>query len=150
MRHAFAAIDVQLKKRWDLIPSLVNTVKGYAQHEKELLSMVSRLRSLPRSSPDRFAAEAELSHSIGGIFALAEEYPDLKSGEQFLNLQRNLTEIESQISAARRAFNAAVTEWNEGVESFPGVLFAALFKFKTADLFEIPELERSVREVSLL
>ncbi len=149
MRNAFASIDVQLRKRWDLIPNLVETVKGFAKHEKEVLASVIAARNAAPGSGERFAKEDEVSAGVGRLLAVAERYPDLKSNEQFLLLQRNLTEVESQISASRRAFNSAVTDWNEGVEAFPGLLFAKAFNFERADWFEARVSERENVEVSL-
>jgi len=146
MRNAFSSIDVQLKKRWNLIPNLVETVKGYAAHEKELFESVVAARDGARSqsaeSGARFTEEEKLSSSVGRLMAVAEGYPELRSGEHFLNLQRNLTEIESQISAARRTYNAAVQEWNNGVESFPTSVLAGFWKFERADWFEARSEER--------
>ena len=149
MRHAFSSIDIQLKKRWDLIPNLVETVKGYASHEKEVLEAVVAARQAAPGSRERFAQEEAVGAGVGRLLAIAEDYPDLKAGSQFLNLQRNLTEVESQISASRRAYNAAVTEWNQGVESFPGNVFANAFKFERADWFESRAAERESIKVNL-
>ena len=149
MRHAFASIDVQLKKRWDLIPNLVETVKGFAKHERGVMESVIAARHAPVGSKERFACEEEIGAQAGRLLAVAESYPELKSNEQFLLLQRNLSEVESQISASRRAYNAAVTDWNEGVEAFPGVLFAKVFKFERADWFEVRSDERENMEVVL-
>ena len=153
MRNAFASIDVQLKKRWDLIPNLVETVKGFAAHEKELFESTIAARNaasnqLPESGA-RFAEEQKLTASVGRLIAIAEDYPDLKSGAQFLNLQRNLTEIESQISAARRAYNAAVQAWNNKVEAFPGALFAKFWNFQRAEWFEVRNQERGRVDIEL-
>ncbi len=149
MRNGFASIDVQLKKRWDLIPNLVETVKGFATHEREVLEAVVAARSAEPGSRERFAREGQVSAGVGRLLAVAESYPELKSSGQFLNLQRNLTEVESQISASRRAYNAAVTNWNDGVEAFPGVIFARIFDFKRADWFEVVASERENVEVEL-
>ncbi len=150
MRHAFSSIDVQLKKRWDLIPNLVETTKGFASHEKETLDAVIKARNANPNSPDRFRHEGQVAQGISRLIAVAEDYPDLKSNEQFLNLQRNLTEIESQISASRRAYNASVTAWNNGVEAFPGNIFANIFNFKSAEWFEVSsDVERSNVNVSM-
>jgi LemA protein len=149
MRNAFASIDVQLKKRWDLIPNLVETVKGFAKHEREVMESVIAARHAPAGSKERFDCEEQIAAQAGRLLAVAESYPELKSNEQFLLLQRNLTEVESQISASRRAYNAAVTAWNEGVEAFPGVLFARVFKFERTDWFEVRSEERGNVEVSL-
>jgi len=149
MRHAFSSIDVQLKKRWELIPNLVETVKKYASHEKETMEAVVQARNARSDSKERFDSEAKISQGVGRLFAIAEDYPDLKAGDQFLNLQRNLTEIESQISASRRAYNAAVTDWNEGVEAFPGNILAGMFNFERADWFEARTQERDRVDVNL-
>lgn len=153
MRNAFASIDVQLKKRWDLVPNLVETVRGYATHEKELFESVIRARQgagqAGPESAERFRREGDLGSGLSRVMMLAESYPDLKASDQFLNLQRNLTEIESQIAAARRAYNAGVTEWNEGVEMFPGSILASVFGFKRQDWFEAPDDQRGAVDVRL-
>lgn len=150
MRNAFASIDVQLKKRWDLVPNLVEVAKGFAAHEKETMQAVIEARKARGDSQTRFVHEEKISQGLGRMMALAEGYPELKSNRLFLNLQRNLTEIESQISASRRAFNAAVTDWNQGVESFPGNIMAGVFNFERADWFEVSSaVERSKVEVDL-
>lgn len=149
MRNTFASIDVQLKRRWDLIPNLVETVKGYAKHERDVLTAVIEARNADPRSSSRFEKERVVGAEVGRLLAVAEAYPDLKANEQFLFLQRSLVEVESQISASRRAYNAAVTDWNEGVESFPGVLIAKLFGFERVDWFEVRDSERRNVEVSL-
>ena len=151
VRNAFASIDVQLKKRWDLVPNLVETVKAYASHEKEVFENVIKARQGVESSAvgtkERFEREQDLGAGMSRLMMLAEAYPELKAGEQFLNLQRNLTEIESQLAASRRAYNAAVTHWNEGVEMFPGSILAKVFGFETADWFETPSDQRKTQDV---
>ena len=153
MRNGFASIDVQLKRRWDLVPQLVETVRAYASHEKEVFERVTRARrgieAVVSDSADRFKYEQDLGASVSRVMILAEDYPELKAGDQFLNLQRNLTEVESQIAASRRAFNAAVTAWNEGVEMFPGSIMAGIFGFQIQDWFETPENQRKVTNVQL-
>ena len=153
MRNAFASIDVQLKKRWDLVPQLVETVRAYASHEKEVFESVTKVRrgidAVKSDSRERFNYEQDLGAGVARVMMLAEDYPELKAGGQFLNLQRNLTEVESQIAASRRAFNAAVTSWNEGVEMFPGSILAGIFSFESQDWFETPEDQRKVTDVRL-
>ena len=153
LRNGFAAMDVQLKKRWDLVPRLVETVRGYASHEQELFERVTRARrgiELAESAgPERFSHEQDLGAGVASVMLLAEDYPELKAGEQFLNLQRNLSEVEAQIAAARRAFNAAVTDWNDGVEKFPGNLLAGIFGFRVHDWFETPRAQRKVTDIQL-
>ncbi len=149
--YAFSSIDIQLKKRWDLIPRLVETVKGYAKHEKELFVRVTEARKLAQGSQgeERFRREGEVSQSLPSIMALAESYPDLKADQQFLSLQRNLTEVESQISASRRAYNAAITDYNDGVQMFPSSIVAGVFGFKKREWFQIESVERNVTDVSI-
>jgi LemA protein len=151
--YAFASIDVQLKKRWDLIPNLVNTVKGYATHEKELFENVVIARQQARDKHDdsfeRFEGERLIDNNLPRLIAVAESYPDLKSDKQFLNLQRNLTEVESQIAAARRAYNAAVMNYNNGVDMFPSSVVASLFGFARRQHFETASGERSNQSVNL-
>lgn len=140
VRNAFSSIDVNLRKRHDLIPNLVETVKGYAKHEQETLTAVIEARNQAASGnlseSQRLQVESQLGGGVQRLIALSESYPDLRSNENFLNLQRNLTEIEEQISAARRAYNAAVLEINYAVETFPSNLFAAAFGFQRHDFFE--------------
>lgn len=147
MRNAFASIDVQLRRRWDLIPNLVETVQAFAKHEKETFESIIKARkaaqSFPATSPQRAQQEKAISQGVSRINAVAEDYPELKSSAHFLNLQRNLTEIESQVSASRRAYNAAVQAWNNGVETFPGSLFASFWNFESAQWFEASTQERS-------
>ena len=147
MRNAFSAIDVQLRRRWDLVPNLVKTVKAYASHEKEVFDNIIKARNsaqtLPANGTQRAQQESVISQGVNRLLAVAEDYPDLKSSDHFLNLQRNLTEIESQISASRRSYNAAVQAWNNGVESFPGSMLAGIWGFESADWFEIQNHERA-------
>lgn len=144
--NAFGGIDVQLKKRYDLIPNLVATVKEYAAHEKELLEKVTQMRSQAISgnltNDQKVALDNQISGALRSIMVAVENYPNLKANENFLNLQRNLNEVESQISAARRAYNAAVTDFNNGIETFPGNLLAGIMGLSRKQVFEIPETER--------
>ena len=153
MRNAFASIDVQLKKRWDLVPQLVEAVRAYASHEKEVFEKVTRARrgieAVGADSPERFNYEQDLGAGVAKVLLLAEGYPELQAGEQFLNLQRNLAEVESQIATARRTFNAAVTDWNDGIEKFPGNLLAGICGFRMHDWFQTPEFQRKVTDVQL-
>lgn len=153
VRNAFSTIDVMLKKRHELIPNLVETVKGFATHERETFEKVISLRnqamSPANSDAERLQAEGQIGSSIGRIMAIAESYPELKSSDQFLNLQRNLSEIEEQISAARRSYNAAVLGINNAVESFPSNLIASRFGFTKHDFFETDEDERQVVNVEI-
>ena len=151
VRNTFSSIDVNLKKRSELIPNLVETVKSYAQHEQEVLVSAIELRNKlnhASSQQERMKLEGAVSPAVNKLFGLAESYPDLKSHENFLNLQRTLTEIEEQISASRRAYNAAVMAQNNAVESFPSNIIANVFAFKPHEFFEIPESERFNPEVN--
>jgi LemA protein len=140
MREAWSGIDVQLKRRYDLVPALVETVKGYRDHERGLFEEVAAARARcirPASVPEQGAAENALSRSIRSLFAVAEAYPDLKASRNFLDLQKNLAEIEDGIQLARRYYNGTVRDYNIRVESFPGMVVAVLGGFKRAEFFEI-------------
>lgn len=140
--QAFADIDVQLRQRHDLIPNLVETVKGYATHEHDTLEavMTARNGAAKASSVEaKVGAENLLTASLGRLFAVAEAYPDLKANQNFLALQRDLSDIENKLAAARRFFNNAVGEFNAAVQQFPAVLFAAAFGFQTREFFDLGE-----------
>ncbi|BCJ91183.1 membrane protein [Terrihabitans soli] len=144
--QAWSDVDVQLKQRYDLIPNLVETVKGYAKHEKETLDAVIKARNaaVSASGPaEQAAAENVLSGALRQIFALAESYPDLKANTNFLQLQTELSDIENKIAASRRFFNNAVQEYNAAAEQFPAVLFARSLGFQPRTFFEVPEAERA-------
>lgn len=144
-KEAWADIDVQLKRRYDLIPNLVETVKGYAVHEKELFEKVTQARANAMGAGTvKAKADAEnmLSATLKSLFAVSENYPDLKASTNFLELQRELTDTEDKIQAARRFYNTNVRDLNIGIESFPGNIFAAMFGFKQMELFEIAAGER--------
>ncbi len=143
--QAYADIDVQLKQRHDLVPNLVNTVKGYASHEQETLDAVIKARqnAVDASGPAaQGPAEGVLGASLGRLFALAENYPDLKANTNFLELQRELSDIENKIAAARRFFNSAIQEFNTIIQQIPGNFIAPMGKFEKRDFFEIPENAR--------
>jgi LemA protein len=145
-RQAFSDIDVQLKQRHDLIPNLVETVKGYATHEKSTLEEVIKLRNQAVSAQgpaQQGAAESQLSGALGRLFALAEAYPDLKANVNFQQLQTELGDIENKIAAARRFFNNAAAEYNATRESFPNVLIANSMGFASQDFFTVDESERA-------
>ena len=142
MEEGWSGIDVQLKKRYNLIPNLVETVKGYATHEKETLDAVISARNQAISAEDIQAqenAEKQLNSALANVFALSESYPDLKANTNFLELQKELSAIEGDIEKARRYYNATVRENNIMVESFPGNLLANQFGFALADYFEIQD-----------
>jgi LemA protein len=152
--EGWSGIDVQLKRRADLIPNLVDTVKGYAGHERELLERVTELRAQVGKVPEgdvaeRGKLEGLLSGAIGRLLAVAENYPDLKANENFLELQETLGEVEDEIQMSRRYYNGAVRNLNVMVESFPSNLVAGQFGFEKRDYFEIDdEADRAVPEVS--
>lgn len=141
-KEAWADISVQLKRRYDLIPNLLETVKGYAAHEKEVLEKITDTRtaamnagSIANSGP----AENALSGALKSLFAVAENYPNLKANENFLELQRELSDTENKIQAARRFYNTNVRDLNISIESFPANMFAKLFGFKEKDFFELED-----------
>jgi LemA protein len=143
--NAFADIDVQLRQRHDLVPQLVETVKGYATHEKDLLLKVTEARTLAmqaRSIDDKIAAEQQLTAALQGLKVQVEAYPDLKANQNFLQLQEELSDIENKLAAARRFFNGATTEYNNAVESFPGNLVARNFGFKREVFFDLGDDNR--------
>ena len=136
--EAWAGIDVQLQRRYDLVPSLVATVKGYQQHESGVLERVAHLRGHPEMRVEqRSGEESGLSRSIGRLFALAEDYPELKASEGFRQLHASLVGIEEQLQYARRYYNGSVRDHNNLVEGFPSLLIARLFRFPLAEFFEI-------------
>jgi len=140
--QAWSDIEVQLKQRQDLVPQLVNTVKGYAAHEKDTLNEViaARNTAVAAGSPNTQAmAEGMLSQALGKLFALAEAYPDLKANENFLQLQDQLADVENKIAASRRFYNNAVQEYNTGREQFPANLIAGPFNFEEREFFEAIE-----------
>jgi LemA protein len=139
-QNAFADIDVQLRQRHDLVPQLVDTVKGYATHERELLTKITEARSAAMSATsinDKISAEQQLGSALQGLKVAVEAYPDLKANQNFLQLQGELSDIENKLAAARRFFNAATTEYNNAVESFPGNLIARNFGFNREVLFDL-------------
>ena len=151
MREAFSDIEVQLKRRYDLIPNLVETVKGYAAHEKGVFEKVTEARSRAMGAQnlkDRASAENMLSETLKSLFAVAENYPDLKASQNFLELQRELRDAEDKIQAARRFYNTNVMALNTKVESTPSNFIAQLFGFKQEEFFEISEaVERATPQV---
>lgn len=150
VENAYSSIDVMLKKRFDLIPNLVATVKGYMTHENETLTKVTEMRARAMSGSLTSDQTVELDNMLGRIMVSVEKYPDLKANTNFLQLQGSLNEIEEQISAARRAFNAAVLDYNNAIEMFPSNLVANMINYKTRQMFEIAATERNnpnVREL---
>ena len=140
--NAFANIDVQLKQRYDLVPQLVNTVKGYAGHEKETLEKVTAARAAAMKAntvDEKVAADKALSGALAGLRVSLEAYPELKANENFLQLQNELADIENKLSAARRFFNSATREFNNACEVFPSNIVAGMFGFKRAPMYEATE-----------
>jgi len=138
-KEAWADIDVQLKRRYDLIPNLVETVKGYATHERELFEKVTKARASAMSAQgmaEKAGAENALSQTLKSLFAVAENYPDLKASQNFLELQRELTDTEDKIQAARRFYNTNARDLNIKIESFPANMIAGSFGFKQMELFQ--------------
>ena len=153
--EAWSGIDVQLKRRSDLVPNLVDTVKGYAAHERSVLEEVTQLRGAARAIPEgdvaaRAQAEGALSAGLGKLFALAENYPDLKASSNFLDLQKQLSDLENDLQMARRYYNGAVRNQNVLVQSFPSNVLAGMFGFDPREFFELSnESEREAPQVSL-
>lgn len=154
VNNAFAGMDAILKKRYDLIPNLVSTVKTYMKHEREVLTELTELRAKAISGQltpdDRVDLEKSINKVLGGIMVAVENYPDLKANQNFLQLQGSLNEVEEQISAARRAYNASVTDYNNAIEMFPTNFMASMMKYKQRTLFEIEESERKNVNVNKL
>ncbi|MAJ97628.1 hypothetical protein CL644_01990 [bacterium] len=156
--EAWADIDVQLKRRYDLIPNLIETVKGYAAHEKETLNQVTQARTeatqvhvdpsniTPAQIQAIAGAEAGLAQSLGKLLAIAENYPDLKANENFVELQRELTDTENKIQASRRFYNTNVRDLNTVVQSFPQNIIAGAFSFVNREFFELGEDEQDAKD----
>ncbi len=146
VENAFSGMDVMMKKRYDLIPNLVETVKQYMEHEKETLTQITALRSRAMSgnlsSDQKVELDNQISKAIGGIMVAVENYPDLKANTNFLHLQKTLNEVEEQISASRRTYNATVLDYNNAVEMVPTNIVAGIIGYKRKPMFEIPEGER--------
>ena len=148
-KEAWADIDVQLKRRYDLIPNLVNTVKGYAAHEKDTFENISTARSAAMGATglgDKAHAENMLTGALGKLFAVAEAYPELKANENFLSLQTELSDTENKIQAARRFYNTNVRDLNTRIESFPGNVIADMFHIAKMEFFQLNETDAAARE----
>ncbi len=143
--EALSQINVQLKRRTDLIPNLVETVKGYAKHEKELFENVTKARASlvsAKSLPDKAEANNQLSKTLKTLFAVAEAYPDLRASENFKELQQELEDTENKIAYARQFYNSVVMDYNTKLKVFPTILFANMLNFKPMEFFEIEENEK--------
>ena len=150
--NAFSDIDVQLEQRFNTLPTMVEVVKGYASHEKTIFENVTAARAAvkgaSRMGEDRFAAEQQVTSAIMGLYAVAENYPALKADQNFLRLQNEMTDLENKISAARRFFNSATSEYNTAVQQFPANILAGMFGFHTEAFFEIDAAKADqIREV---
>jgi LemA protein len=153
IKEAWSGIDVQLKRRHNLVPNLVSAVQGYSSHEKNLLEDITRKRAEAakvENVKEKAPAESDLSGMLKHLFVVVENYPDLKASENFLNLQNQLVEIEDQLQYARRYYNGAVRNYNIRVESFPSIIIAGIFDFKQENFFEITlATEKTTPEVKL-
>lgn len=152
VKEAFSTMDVYLKKRWNLIPNIVETVKGYAKHEKNTLEKIIELRNSTydnMSDDDKIKTNSKISEAISKIMILAEAYPELKANENFGDLSKQLSKVEDEIANARKYFNATVREYNNKVEMFPSNVIASLCNYKTKTMFEVSEEERNNVEVNL-
>ena len=150
VKNSYSQIEVQLKRRNDLIPNLVETVKGYAAHEKEVFENVTQARSNIMNATnidETSAANDQLTGALKSLFAVAENYPELKANSNFQQLQSELTETEDKISYARQFYNDVVLKYNNACEQFPSSLFAKMFNFHEAEFFQAPESETAVPEV---
>lgn len=152
-KEAWADIEVQLKRRYDLIPNLVNTVKGYATHESSAFENVTKARNMAMSAqgptPQHAEAENMLTGALKSIFALSEAYPDLKANQNFLELQRELSDTENKIQAARRFYNTNVRDLNIRMESFPSSIIANVFRFQKMEFFDLPDTDAAQNPVEV-
>jgi LemA protein len=149
VNQSFADVDVQLRQRHDLIPNLVETVKGYAAHERGTLEAVVKARNSAisaQSTDDKVAAENVLTGALRQLFALSEAYPDLKANQNFQQLQNELADIENKLAASRRFFNNSVSEYNSGIQQFPAALFAASLGFRERQFFDLGEERKTVEQ----
>jgi LemA protein len=149
--NALAQIDVQLKKRADLVPNLIDTVKGYAKHEKSIMADVTKARKEMMSAtslPKKIAAGDQLQNALKSIFALAENYPQLRANENFLHLQQELSAIEDKVAYSRQFYNDSILDFNNSIKTFPGNMFAKTFKVKERPHLKITEAERKVPKVN--
>lgn len=150
VKEAWSGIDVQLKRRADLIPNLLETVKGYAAHEKQVFENVTKARSaLLSATGAKASAQAEnmLTGALKTLFAVAEAYPDLKASDNFRSLQEELSDTETKIAAARQFYNSVVMEYNTKIQVFPNMIFASIFNFKPEEFFEAEELSKTAPQV---
>lgn len=145
VREAFSTMDVYMKKRWDLIPNLVEIAKAYMEHEKGVFENIAKLRNINYSSlsnNQKMDVNAQISSGLSSLFAVAENYPELKANETFTTLMAELTVVENDIADSRKYYNGCVRELNTAIELFPGVIIANIFNFKQEKMFEIDEVQR--------
>jgi len=151
-KEAWADIEVQLKRRYDLIPNLVNAVKGYATHESTAFEKVTQARAAAmgaRTAGEHGKAEAVLGQAIAGLFGIAEAYPELKANTNFLELQRELSDTENKIQAARRFYNANVRDLNTSIQQFPGNVISGMFSFKAMEFFDLDDNDVAQKNVEV-
>lgn len=152
VKEAFSTMDVYLKKRWDLIPNIVETVKGYAKHEKDTLEGVVKLRSSAYdnlSMEDKIATNNQITAALSKLMALSENYPDLKANQNFMDLSSQLTKVEEDIANSRKYYNAVVKNLNNKIQMFPSNIIAKLFGFKEMNMFEAAEAEKENIKIEL-
>lgn len=150
VKEAFSTMDVYLKKRWDLIPNIVETVKGYAKHEKDTLKEITDLRNSAydnMSNDEKIKTNEKISSGINKIMALAESYPDLKANENFMDLSNQLSKVEDDIASSRKYYNGVIRSFNNKVEMFPSNILAKIFGYKSKAMFEVSENERETVKV---
>ena len=152
VKEAFSTMDVYLKKRWDLIPNIVETVKGYAKHEKDTLKEIVEIRNQAydkMDNPTKANANNKITEALGKIMALAEAYPDLKANENFRDLQNDLSKVEEDIANARKYYNGNIRLYNNKVQMIPSNIVAKIFGFKLEDMFEIDDVQRGNVKIEL-
>lgn len=150
VKQSEAGVDVYLNQRFDLIPNLVECVKAYSKYENEIFTKIVEARNLySKNKKVDFEQASEINNDFNEILAIAEGYPELKASEQYLNLQKNLTKIESQLQAARRIYNNDVTKYNTTIETVPNNIVANIFKFKKAELFQIEEYKKENVDINI-
>ena len=151
VKEAFSTMDVYLKKRWDLIPNIVNTTKAYAKYESETLEGIVKERNnyAKLSMSDKLNSNEEISNNLNKLFALAEDYPELKASENFLDLSKQLTAVEDEIAHSRKYYNASVREYNNRIQMIPSNIIAAIFGFKTKNMFEATAEEKENVKVEM-
>lgn len=150
IKNAWSQIDVQLKRRFDLIPNLIETVKGYAKHERQLFENVTKARTAMQSAQtlgDKAKADNMITGALKSLFAVSENYPDLKANQNFMQLQEELTGTETKIAATRRFYNDTVLMFNNKIQVFPSNLIAGIFGFKEGEFFNVPEEEKKAVKV---